>query len=72
MLDSVRCFSERRMPTAWQRQTRASISAERRNASSTLPGDATTVGNSPCPGFSANPRSPCSVYVGTPVDGPDR
>src|SRR5579875_602824 len=36
----------------------------------TSPEQITILGNSPCEAFRANFRSPCSVLVGIPVDGP--
>src|SRR2546426_10110889 len=56
----------------WYTSARLNASAVRRKHSSVLRGARIARGQSPCPAPRARLRSPCSVFVGSPVEGPDR
>ncbi|MCU0724101.1 MAG: hypothetical protein MUC63_10910 [Planctomycetes bacterium] len=65
-------MSRRRITGVWKRSARLNASKPHRKHSSGSPGARTIRGNSPCEADSTKSRSPCSVRVGRPVDGPGR
>ncbi len=67
---SDRCLSLMIITGVWYFSAMFSASCVISYASAGVPGASTNLGKSPCPAFSMNFRSDCSVQVGIPVAGP--